>query len=105
MRDESTYCHRPQRSRAPWHASAAGAAALVTVVALGGCSSSPPGLVESADKKCDTITGRFTGDLAYGKTLGSDDLTKIRKRNTMVRDCGRTSKSCPNPIPRPTEPP
>ncbi|WP_413103365.1 hypothetical protein [Streptomyces sp. Inha503] len=97
MRDESTYCHRPQWSRAPWQASAAGAAALVTVVALGGCSSSPPGLVESADKKCDTITDRFTGDLAYGKTLGSDDLTKVLKRNTLIRDLRKDVKELPQP--------
>ncbi|MGW7617070.1 hypothetical protein ACWGLG_14640 [Streptomyces antimycoticus] len=55
-----------------------GALVLVGSVAMGGCSSSPPGLVENADKKCDTITDRFTGDLAYGKAINSDHLAKVR---------------------------
>ncbi|MFD8457196.1 hypothetical protein [Streptomyces antimycoticus] len=93
MHDESTYRQR----RTAWWASGSGAVVLVGAVALGGCSSSPPGLVESADKKCDTITDRFTGDLAYGKTLGSDDLTKIRKRNTLIRDLRKEIKELPQP--------
>ncbi|GAA3359286.1 hypothetical protein GCM10017744_037320 [Streptomyces antimycoticus] len=66
-------------------------------MALGGCWSSPPGLVESADKKCDAITDRFTGDLAYGKAIGSDDLTKVRKRNTLIRDPRKAIKALPQP--------
>ncbi|WP_413807058.1 hypothetical protein [Streptomyces sp. OE57] len=72
-----------------------GVVALGGAVALGGCSSSPPGLVESADKKCDTITGRFTGDLAYGQGIGPDDLTKIRKRNAPIRDLRKDIKELP----------
>ncbi|MBI0297482.1 hypothetical protein JBE04_24210 [Streptomyces sp. PRKS01-29] len=97
MRDENTHRHRPRRARVPLRTSGLGAATLVAVAALGSCSSSPPGLVESADKKCDTITDRFTGDLAYGKTLGSDDLTKIRKRNTLIRDLRKDVKELPQP--------
>ncbi|GAA0951728.1 MULTISPECIES: hypothetical protein [Streptomyces violaceusniger group] len=97
MRDESTYRHRPRRASAPLRASGLGGVVLVAVAALGGCSSSPPGLVESADKKCDTITDRFTGDLAYGKTLGSEDLTKVRKRNALIRDLRKDIKELPQP--------
>ncbi|MGW7658449.1 hypothetical protein ACWGMA_06750 [Streptomyces asiaticus] len=97
MRDENTYHQPPCRRRAPRRVSGVGAVVLVTVVALGGCSSSPPGLVESADKKCDSIADRFTGDLAYGKTLGSDDLTKVSKRNTLIRDLRKDIKELPQP--------
>ncbi|WP_262701651.1 MULTISPECIES: hypothetical protein [Streptomyces] len=97
MRDENAYHQRPRRRRAPRPVSGVGAVVLVGAVALGGCSSSPPGLVESADKKCDSITDRFTGDLAYGKTLGSDDLTKVSKRNTLIRDLRKDIKELPQP--------
>ncbi|MEU8870929.1 hypothetical protein AB0D24_07110 [Streptomyces javensis] len=93
MRDESTY----RQLRTAWWASGIGAAALVVVAALGGCSSSPPGLVESADKKCDTITDRFRGDLAYGHDIGGDDLTKMRKRGALIRDLYTHVKGFPAP--------
>ncbi|MEU9962648.1 hypothetical protein [Streptomyces malaysiensis] len=97
MHDESTYRHRPRRRLAPLRASGLVGVVLLGVATLGSCSSSPPGLVESADKKCDTITDRFTGDLAYGQGLGPDDLTKIQKRNALIRDLRKDIKELPQP--------
>ncbi|CAM5268810.1 Lipoprotein OS=Streptomyces antimycoticus OX=68175 GN=SANT12839_065290 PE=4 SV=1 [Streptomyces antimycoticus] len=55
------------------------------------------GLVESADKKCDTITDRFRGDLADGHDIGGDDVAKMRKRGALIRDLYTHVKGLPAP--------
>ncbi|MGC9538855.1 hypothetical protein [Streptomyces sp. UG1] len=99
MRQETTYRTFRLRGRATWLArGVAGTAVLAAVVALGGCSSSPKEeLIESADKKCDSINDRFAGDLAYGRTIGADDLKKMRKRIALIKDLRKHVRGMPEP--------
>ncbi|UNT00798.1 hypothetical protein MMF93_33160 [Streptomyces tubbatahanensis] len=64
-------------------------AALAVVT---GCSSSAKEeLTESTNKKCETITERFTGDgdLAYGQSISAADEDKMRERAALIRDLRR----------------
>jgi hypothetical protein len=61
---------------------------LAVVVALAGCSpqSAKAKWVASTDKRCDDLTKRFTGSLAWGDGIGADDLGKMDKRVALIRD-------------------
>ncbi|NKE58158.1 hypothetical protein FXN61_15525 [Lentzea sp. PSKA42] len=74
------------------------AAAVVTFLALGGCSSSPKEeLIESADEKCRVIGERFAGDLAFGESVGKDDEDKLRQRIMLVKDLATHVRGLPAP--------
>jgi hypothetical protein len=71
---------------------------VLAVALLAGCSSPTPRqrLVDSTNKKCDIINDRFAGDLAYGDSIGPDDVGRMTKRLKLIRDLrDHASKSAP----------
>ncbi|GAA4223327.1 hypothetical protein GCM10022254_00260 [Actinomadura meridiana] len=74
-------------------------ATVIAVAVLAGCSSqsAKEKWVSSTNEKCKSLTKRFTDDLAWGDSIGKDDLDRMKKRIKQIKDLQKHAHKDPPP--------